>query len=118
MRRAILIGGVILLILLFLAPTAISAEHYQVRFPEAVWVGGVLLPAGEYAVHHTLSGGKHVMDFVRRDAPRPARATASCHEVQRSEPIAHTLVGYRLNDKQERVLTQLAFAGESVEHRF
>ena len=118
MRRTILIASLILLILLFFVPTAMAAERYRVTFPEPVWVAGVLLPAGEYDVRHFATDGRQAMEFVQRETRSPARARTVCLELKLQAVMPHTLVGYSLNGRGERVLTQLAFGGESVEHRF
>ncbi|HEU5450530.1 MAG TPA: hypothetical protein VFU76_01015 [Terriglobales bacterium] len=118
MRRTILIAGILLLILLFFVPTAMAAERYRLTFPEPVWVGSVLLPAGEYDVRHLGKSARHAMEFIQRETRSPARARARCLGVKLVMAMSHTLVGYSLNDRGERVLRRLSFGGESVEHRF
>ena len=118
MRRTILIASIILLILLFFVPSAMAAERYRVTFAEPVWVGGVLLPAGDYDIRHFETDGRQAMEFTQRQGRSVARARATCIEVKLETALPHTLVGYRMNEQGQRVLTQLVFGGESVEHRF
>ena len=124
MKRTLLFVAVILFLLLAFAPSAAGqkpygiAEQRQVTFAAPVWVGGMLLPAGDYRVRHTMEGAEHVMIFTALRGKPPLEARAKCSLVPAPRPLREDRAGFKLNPAGEQVLTLLAFKGDRAEHRF
>jgi len=116
----------ILLAVLGLAVTAAAAtkmnefgvaDQRDVTFYEPVRVGTVLLPAGEYVVKHTMQGEEHIMVFNKK-GKQSVEAKLKCTLQPLPQKATQNMVGLAKNDKQERVLTRLIFAGDKAEHVF
>ena len=88
------------------------------RLYDSVWVGSVLLPAGEYEVRHTMQGEDHVMVFRQMLAKTPAEARVKCTMVPVAKPVEQDQVGFTVNAAGQLVLHRLAFKGDRAEHWF
>lgn len=89
----------------------------KVTFVAPIRVGGVLLPAGDYVVRHTMEGADHLMVFQAQNH-KHADVKAKCQLVQLGNKADHTRTVYALNAAGERVLQELVFSGDSVKHVF
>ena len=125
MRRKLLLTALVIFAVLMLTGTAQSsankygvADKRQVRLYDSVWVGSVLLPAGEYEVRHTMQGEEHVMVFRQMFAKTPAEARVKCTMVPVAKPVAQSQVGFAVNSAGQLVLHRLAFKGDRAEHWF
>ena len=125
MRRKLLLTALVIFALLILTGTALAAankygiaDKQQVRFYDPVWVGTVLLPAGQYEVRHTMQGEQHLMVFRQIFAKKPAEARVRCTLVPVEKPIEQSQIGFAVNMAGEQVLHRLAFKGDRAEHWF
>jgi hypothetical protein len=89
----------------------------RVTFPAPVRVGGVLLPAGDYMVRHTMEGSDQVMVFEPASGKGP-HAKAKCQLVQLGNKADQTRTVFDLNAANERVLQELVFRGDTAKHVF
>jgi len=94
------------------------ADTRQIRFDNPIWVGGTLLPSGDYQVLHTMQGDTHIMVFQQKTARNPVEVRVKCTLVQLQAKASHTETAYTFNDKNERVLQALVFKGDSARHQF
>ena len=91
------------------------ADKQTVNFTTPTLVGGTLLPAGDYNVTHEMNGKTHVMTF-QQIGGKKTQAKANCNMVplkakaQRTEQISTT------NAKNQRVLEELTFEGDTATH--
>lgn len=91
------------------------AETRIITFSTPTVIGGTLLPAGDYKVTHQMQGEDHIMTFTQIGGKR-AEAKSKCTLVplgakaQTSEQ--HTIQ----NAKNERVLTEMTFRGDTAKH--
>jgi len=90
------------------------ADKQTITFTAPTLVGGTLLPAGSYNVIHQMNGQTHVMIF--KQANGKAEAKANCNLVPLKAKAARTEQVYTTNAKNERVLQEMTFAGESASH--
>ena len=125
MRRKLLLTALVIFAVLILTGTAQAgaglygiADKRQVRFYDPVWVGSVLLPAGEYEVRHTMQGEEHLMVFRQMFAKTPVEARVRCTLVPVEKPIEQDQVGFTSNSAGQLVLHRLAFKGDRAEHLF
>jgi hypothetical protein len=125
MRRKLLLTALVVFAVLILTGTAQSsankygiADKRQVNFYDPVWVGSVLLPAGEYEVRHTMQGVEHLMVFRQMFAKTPAEARVRCTLVPVAKPVEQDQVEFAVNTAGEHVLHRLAFKGDHAEHLF
>ena len=77
-------------------------------------VGGTLLPAGEYKVTHEMQGQTHIMNFQLIGGK--ATATSKCNLVPLTQKATKTEERFSENAKNERVLTQMTFRGDTATH--
>ena len=77
-------------------------------------VGGTLLPAGDYKITHEMQGAEHVMIFKKIGGK--AEAKAKCNLVPLSEKSKITEQRYTENAKNERVLVEMTFRGDTSKH--
>lgn len=89
----------------------------RVTFAAPIRVGGVLLPAGDYVVRHTMDGADHMMVFEAANH-KHADVKAKCQLIQLGNKADQTRTVYALNAAGERVLQELVFSGDSVKHVF
>src|ERR1041385_7565774 len=77
-------------------------------------VGGTLLPAGNYTIKHQMDGQAHLMIFKQVNGT--AEAKVACNLVQLKKKADQSTVRYITNDKHQRVLQEMTFAGDSATH--
>jgi hypothetical protein len=94
------------------------ADSQRVTFVNAMRVGDVLLPSGEYRVLHTMQGNDHIMVFTQLDKKNPVEARIKCQLVPRDKKADRTETTFVLNAANERVLKSLVFAGDTAVHVF
>lgn len=94
-----------------------TREVNRVTFVAPIRVGGELLPAGDYVVHHTMDGAEHVMVFQSVNH-KHADVKAKCQLIELGNKADQTRTVYALNAAKERVLQELVFGGDTVKHVF
>lgn len=77
-------------------------------------VGGTLLPQGEYKINHEMQGTEHIMIFTKVGGK--AEAKAKCNLVPLNGKAKTTEFRYNENAKNERVLTEMQFQGDTSKH--
>jgi hypothetical protein len=77
-------------------------------------VGGTLLPQGEYKVNHEMRGTEHIMIFTKVGGKLEAKA--KCNLVPLNAKAKTTEFRYSENAKNERVLTEMQFQGDTSKH--
>jgi hypothetical protein len=95
-------------------PTGI-AQKQTIVFNAPTVVGGTLLPAGEYSVLHEMQGTEHIMVFKGK-AGTKGEAKAKCNLVPIDGKAKQTEQRYTENAKNERVLTEMTFRGDTSKH--
>ncbi len=90
------------------------ATKQQITFTAPTVVGGSLLPAGDYTVLHQMQGTEHIMIFKQVDGK--AQVKAKCSLVPLTEKAKTTEQRYTENAKNERVLVEMTFRGDSAKH--
>lgn len=90
------------------------AEKQQITFTAPIIVGGTLLPAGDYKVLHEMQGSEHIMVF--KQIGGKAEVKAKCSLVPLSEKSKTTEQRYSENAKNERVLVEMQFRGDTAKH--
>jgi hypothetical protein len=95
----------------------VAATH-NLQLTEPTWVGGVLLPRGDYTVQHTMEGQNHIMLFKQIKARKPAEARVNCQLVPLAKKAAQDERAFTQNSSKERVLQSLIFRGDSAQHVF
>lgn len=91
------------------------ANKQTIVFNSPTVVGGTLLPAGQYQVLHQMQGAEHIMVF-KGIAGTKGEATAKCTLVPLPEKAKQTEQRYSENAKNERVLQEMTFRGDSAKH--
>jgi len=116
--------AIIALALLALALPALAglnqygvADQRNVTFVAPMRVGGMLLPAGDYVVKHTIEANEHIMVFTQRSARKPLEAKVKCSMLPLTQKAQQNGVGYK-EINNEKVLTRLIFKGDLAEHVF
>jgi hypothetical protein len=94
------------------------ADTRQISFDNPIWVGGTLLPSGNYQVLHTMQGDTHIMVFKQQGGKTPVEVRVKCTLVPLQAKASHTEKMYIFNDKNERVLQALIFQGDTARHQF
>jgi hypothetical protein len=113
---------VITAILVLGAATLLAAKDYpmgiapkqEISFTAPTLVGGSLLPAGDYTVLHEMQGTTHMMIFKQINGK--AEAKAMCNLVPLTQKAKTTEQRYNENAKNERVLVEMTFKGDSAKH--
>lgn len=90
------------------------APKQEITFTAPIWVGGNLLPAGDYTVLHEMQGATHVMIF--KQVGGKAEAKAKCNLVPLTAKARTTEQRYNENAKNQRVLVEMIFKGDSAKH--
>jgi hypothetical protein len=90
------------------------APKQEIAFTAPTMVGGTLLPTGNYTVVHEMQGTTHLMIFKQIDGK--AEAKAKCNLVPLTEKAKTTEQRYNMNAKNERVLMEMTFRGDSAKH--
>jgi hypothetical protein len=91
------------------------AEKRNVTFNTPTLVGGTLLPAGNYNVTHHMDGTTHVMLF-QQVGGKKAEAKATCTLVPLKAKAQRTEQIFNTNAKNQRVLTEMTFEGDTATH--
>lgn len=94
------------------------ADTRQIKFDSPTWVGGTLLPSGNYQVLHTMQGDTHIMVFEQKGGRTPAEVSVKCTLVPLQAKASRDEATYILNDKDQRVLHALIFRGDKAIHQF
>jgi hypothetical protein len=95
-------------------PMAGVALKQQITFTAPTVVGGTLVPAGDYKITHEMQGTEHVMIFTKIGGK--AEAKAKCNLVPLTEKSKVTEQRYTENAKNERVLVEMTFRGDTSKH--
>ncbi len=90
------------------------AEKQTIKFTAPTVVGGTLLPAGDYNITHQMTGQTHVMMF--KQIRGNAEVKVNCNLVPLKNKAERTEQTYTTNAKDERVLTEMTFAGDKASH--
>jgi hypothetical protein len=90
------------------------ALKQQITFTGPTVVGGTLVPAGDYKIMHEMQGTEHVMIF--KQIGGKAEAKAKCNLVPLTEKSKTTEQRYTENAKNERVLVEMTFRGDTSKH--
>jgi len=90
-------------------------EKQTITFTAPTLVGGTLLPAGDYNVLHEMQGTEHIMVF-KEIGGKKAEAKAKCSLVPLNGKAAQTEQRYTENAKNERVLVEMTFRGDTQKH--
>lgn len=90
------------------------ALKQDITFNAPTLVGGTLLPAGDYKVTHRMEGTEHVMIF--KAISGKATAEAKCNLVPLDQKAKTTEQRYSENAKNERVLVEMQFRGDTSKH--
>jgi hypothetical protein len=77
-------------------------------------IGGTLVPSREYNVLHQMQGTDHIMIF--KQIGGKAEAKAKCNLVPLNEKAKTTEQRYTENAKNERVLVEMTFRGDTSKH--
>jgi hypothetical protein len=125
MRSIRLAATLIALCVVILAVSAVAdhnqfgvANSYQVNFIEKFRVGSTMLPAGNYEIRHTMEGQDHIMVFQQVGVKNPQEVRAKCTLVPLAAKASETQKIYKVNDANERVLSELIFKGDNAKHVF
>ena len=118
-------AGILILMFVFVMCTFSAAENqmgiadkYKVTFSEKILVANTMLPKGDYEIRHVMEGSDHIMVFRQLGTKKSIEVRAKCTLV----PLAAKATGdqhiYVINAKNERVLQQLVFKGDTAKHVF
>ena len=91
------------------------AETQTITFNAPMVVGGTLLPAGDYRVTHQMQGTDHIMTFTQIGGKK-AEAKSKCSLVPLKAKARTTEQRYTVNAKNEHVLTEMTFRGDTAKH--
>jgi hypothetical protein len=90
------------------------APKQEITFTAPTLVGGNLLPAGDYTVLHEMQGATHIMIF--KQVGGKAEVKAKCNLVPLTAKARTTEQRYNENAKNQRVLVEMTFKGDSAKH--
>ena len=90
------------------------ANSRDITFSAPEVVAGTMLPSGEYKVWHEIEGNTHYMIFKQINGK--AEVKAQCNLVPLTEKAKTTEQRYTANDKNERVLLEMTFRGDTAKH--
>jgi hypothetical protein len=90
------------------------ANSRDIAFSAPTVVGGTLLPMGEYKVLHEMQGSTHYMIFKQINGK--AEVKAKCNLVPLTGKAKTTEQRYTENAKNERVLVEMTFRGDTAKH--
>jgi hypothetical protein len=90
------------------------ALKQDISFSAPTLVGGTLLPAGDYKVTHEMQGTEHIMIF--KAVTGKAGAKAKCNLVPLDKKATTTEQRYSENAKNEHVLVEMQFRGDTSKH--
>lgn len=114
---------VIAMVVLVAALAAIAADQpnagmavgqsRNITLHEAAVVGGVTLPAGQYAVKHTMEGDAHIMVFQQVEGKATAKAACKMTPLEKKADKNSQMYS---NTSKGRELTSLTFKRDTVRH--
>ena len=90
------------------------ALKQEITFTAPIVVGGSLLPAGDYKITHEMQGSEHIMIF--KQVGGKAEVKAKCNLVPLDAKAKTTEQRYNENAKNERVLVEMQFRGDTAKH--
>jgi len=90
------------------------ALKQEITFTAPTLVSGTLLPAGDYKVTHEMQGAEHIMIF--KQIGGKAEVKAKCNLVPLDAKAKTTEQRYTENAKNERVLMEMQFKGDTAKH--
>ena len=90
------------------------APKQEITFTAPTVIGGSLVPAGDYTVLHQMEGTVHIMIFKQIGGKTEVKA--KCNLVPLTEKARTTAQRYTENAKNERVLVEMTFKGDSAKH--
>jgi hypothetical protein len=90
------------------------ALKQEITFTGPTVIGGTLVPAGDYKVMHEMQGTEHIMLF--KQIGGKAEAKAKCNLVPLTQKAKATEQRYSENAKNERVLVEMTFRGDTSKH--
>jgi hypothetical protein len=94
------------------------ADSRTIELVAPTWVGGTLLPRGNYKVIHTMEGQDHIMVFTQLNTQKPAEVRVKCQLVNLAKKADRDEQIYTMNPSHERILHELVFRGDSAQHVF
>ena len=86
----------------------------EITLSQPTVVGGSLLPAGEYKINHEMQGTEHIMIF--KQIGGKAEVKAKCNLVPLNGKASTTEQRFSENAKNERVLVEMQFQGDTSKH--
>jgi len=111
-----------LVLLLLSLPAMASVNAMGIHDVSHVWldqptrVGSVVLPAGNYTIHHSMEGQDHVMTF--QNATRKTVFKVKCTLVPLEHKASQDQSIFELKSGSERILHELVFRGDTAKHVF
>ena len=93
--------------------TGVALKH-EITLSAPTVVGGTLLPAGDYKITHEMQGSEHIMIF--KQIGGKAEVKAKCNLVPLNGTAKTTEQRYTENAKNERVLVEMQFRGDTSKH--
>ena len=90
------------------------ATKQEITLTQPTVVGGSLLPAGEYKISHEMQGTEHIMIF--KQIGGKAEVKAKCNLVPLNAKVRTTEQHFNENAKNERVLVEMQFQGDTSKH--
>jgi hypothetical protein len=90
------------------------APKQDITFTAPTIVGGTLLPAGDYKIVHEMQGTEHIMIF--KSVSGKTEVKAKCSLVPLSEKARTSEQRFSENAKNERVLVEMTFRGDTSKH--
>ena len=110
---ALLVGGATLLTATDNSMAGVALKQ-EITFTGPTVIGGTLVPAGDYKVTHQMQGTEHIMIF--KQIGGKAEAKAKCNLVPLTEKARTTEQRYNENAKNEHVLVEMTFRGDTSKH--
>ena len=111
---AVLVLGAATLLMATDNPMAGVGLKQDITFTGPTVIGGTLVPAGDYKMTHEMQGTTHIMIF--KQIGGKAEAKAKCNLVPLTEKANRTEQRYTENAKNERVLVEMTFRGDTSKH--
>jgi hypothetical protein len=90
------------------------APKQDITFTAPTVVGGSLLPAGDYKIVHEMQGTEHIMIF--KSVNGKTEVKAKCSLVPLTEKAKTSEQRFSENAKNERVLVEMIFRGDTSKH--
>ena len=109
----LLVGGATLLTATDNSMAGVALKQ-EITFTGPTVIGGTLVPAGDYKVTHQMQGTEHIMIF--KQIGGKAEAKAKCNLVPLTEKARTTEQRYNENAKNEHVLVEMTFRGDTSKH--